>query len=72
MAVWHESYDVVIWFRSMMSQFNYNGFGSTGFNYLVAYRDFDDMGLEGHTRDEWKWKLKVMESESLSHINKAT
>ena len=55
-----------------MSQFNYNGFGSTGFNYMVAYRDFDDMGLEGHTRDEWKWKMKVMESESLSHMNKAT
>lgn len=56
----------------MMSQFVYNGFGATGFNYSVAYRDFDDMGLSGTIRDEWKWKLKVMESESLKNINKAT
>lgn len=70
--MWHENYEQVTWFRSMMSQFVYNGFGATGFNYSVAYRDFDDMGLSGTIRDEWKWKLKVMESESLKNINKAT
>lgn len=56
----------------MRSQFNYGAFGVTGFNYAIAYRDFDDMGLTGHQLDEWKWKLKVMESEALSHINKGT
>lgn len=60
----------VAWFRSMLTQFNYNGFGATGFNYAVAYRDFDDMGLSGIDLDEWKWKLKVMESAALSHMNK--
>lgn len=68
--VWHENYDNVVWFRSMMSQFNYTGFGASGFNYTVAYRDFDDMGLMGDKRDEWKWKLKVMEGAALKHINK--
>lgn len=54
----------------MMTQFVYNGMGATGFNYAIAYRDFDDMGLSSHQRDEWKWKLKVMESEALWQINK--
>lgn len=54
----------------MLSQFNYGAVGATGFNYSVAYRDFDDMGLEGAKRDEWKWKMKVMESQALRHINK--
>ncbi len=54
----------------MLTQFNYNGFGATGFNYAVAYQDFDDMGLTGPERDEWKWKLKVMESAALGIINR--
>jgi hypothetical protein len=54
----------------MMTQFVYNAFGATGFNYAVAYRDFDDMGFTGVVLDEWKWKLKVMESEALHHLNK--
>lgn len=54
----------------MMTQFVYNAVGATGFNYSVAYRDFDDMGLTGHQLDEWKWKLKAMESEALWYINK--
>lgn len=70
--VWDENFDQVIWFRSMLSQFNNNGYGATGFNYAVAYRDFDDMGLSGDRLDEWKWKLKVMESAALTHINKPT
>ena len=69
-TIWHESYDQVMWFRSMMSQFHYNGFGATGFNYAVAYQDFRDMGLAGIELDEWKWKMKVMESEALSRMNK--
>lgn len=59
-----------MWFISVGTQFNYNGFGATGFNYLFAHKEFDDMGLVGHERDEWKWKLKVMEAEALRHINK--
>jgi hypothetical protein len=74
--VWHENAEIVRWFRSMMSQFQYTGHGggiaAMGFNYAVAYRDFDDMGLTGTTRDEWKWKMKVLEAAALSHINKAT
>ena len=69
--MWDENYDAVIWFRSMMSQFNYTDYGATGFNYTVAYQDFDHMGLRGEKLDEWKWKMKVMESEALTHINKA-
>lgn len=68
-TVWEENHDQVIWFRSMLSQFAYNGFGATGFNYLVAYRDFEDMEITGHKLDEWKWKMKVMESAALSHFN---
>jgi hypothetical protein len=67
--VWEENYDPLVWFRSMLTQFVYNGFGATGFNYVVAYREFDDMELTGTKLDEWKWKLKVMEREALSHIN---
>lgn len=68
--VWDEIHPMLVWFRSMMSQFVYNGFGATGFNYAVAYRDFDDMELQGVERDKWKWTLKVMESEALHHFNK--
>lgn len=68
--VWHENYDQVVWFCSLSTQFNYNAFGATGFNYILAYREFDDMGLVGEQREEWKWKLKVMEVEALRHINR--
>jgi hypothetical protein len=67
---WDENFDALHWFRSNLTQFVYNGFGATGFNYAIAYRDFDDMGLSGDQLDEWKWKLKVMESEALYHMNK--
>lgn len=70
MAVWEENHEAVTWFNSMMTQFNYTEAGATGFNYAIAYRDFDDMGLTGHKLDEWKWKLKVMEREALRQINK--
>lgn len=53
----------------MMSQFVYNGFSATGFNYAIAYRDFDDMGLIDFKLDEWKWKLKVMERRALHYLN---
>lgn len=67
---WEENHEPLVWFRSTMTQFVYNGPSVTGFNYAIAYRDFDDMGLVGHQRDEWKWKLKVMEGEALYHLNK--
>lgn len=70
--VWHENYDQVRWFASMLTQFNYGAFGATGFPYMLAHREFDDMGLTGTERDEWKWKLKVMESAALSIINRPT
>ena len=28
------------------------------------------MGLTGNDRDEWKWKLRIMESEALRIINR--
>lgn len=68
--VWDENYEQLIWFRSMLSQFHYNGFGATGFDYNVAYRDFADMGITGQALDEWKWKMKVMEQEVLRQANK--
>ena len=37
---------------------------------MLAHREFDDMGLVGEQRDEWKWKMKIMELEALKHINK--
>jgi len=43
---------------------------ATRFDYAVAYRDFDDMGLVGDERDEWKWKMKVMEGAALAIINR--
>lgn len=67
--VWHEHYDAVIWFRSIMSQMRYNGFGATGLDYQVAYRDFDDMEIHGTERDRWKWMMKVMESKALFELN---
>lgn len=68
--VWHENYEQVLWFRSLATQFMWGAFGATGFNHMLAHREFDDMGLVGETRDEWKWKLKVMELEALRHINR--
>jgi hypothetical protein len=69
--VWDENYANVAWFNSVRTQFRYNAFGATGFDYSVAYRDFDDMGLSGNQLDEWKWKLKVMEAAALSQLNRA-
>ena len=69
--MWHELYDQVIWFRSLLTQFQRDSMGgATRFIYEVAYRDFDDMGLQGHDRDGWKWAMKVMESEALKWLNK--
>lgn len=70
--VWDENFDQVMWFNSLMTQFNYVQGGATGFNYMLAHREFDDMGLVGIERDEWKWKLKVMESAALEYINRPT
>lgn len=68
--VWHENYEQVRWFCGLSTQFMYGAFGATGFNHMLAHQEFDDMGLRGIERDEWKWKLKVMELEALRHINK--
>ena len=68
--VWDENWDAVLWFRQLMTQFNYTDRGATGFNYSLAYRDFYDMGLQGVERDEWKWKMRIMEAEALEHINR--
>lgn len=68
--MWEENYEQVLWFSSLHTQFNYVQGGATGFNYMLAHREFDDMGLTGSDRDEWKWKLKIMESESLRIINR--
>ena len=71
LQIWDENYEVFSWFRSMQSQFIAAPAGGViGFNYLVAYQDFDDMGLVGKERDEWKFKLKIMEAASLRHLNK--
>lgn len=67
--VWDENDDAVRWFRQSITQFNYAQHGATGFNYAVAYRDFDDMGLVGVERDKWKRKLRVMEAAALEQIN---
>lgn len=68
--VWDENFDQVVWFRSVLTQFNYTQGHATGFNYATAYLDFEHMGLEGRVLDEWKWKLKVMESAALNIINR--
>jgi hypothetical protein len=69
--VWDENWPCIMWFRSSLTQFRYNDHGATGFDYSIAYKDFDDMGHKGDVLDEWKWKLRVMEAEALSRINKA-
>lgn len=68
--MWHENYDKVVWFSAVTTQFMWGPHGVTGFNYLFAYQEFGDMGLSGNDLDEWKWKLKVMESEALRIINR--
>ena len=70
--VWDENYDCLMWFRSVLSQFKRVGMEgvAVGFDYNVAHREFDDMELRGHKRDEWKWKLKIMEAAALPLINR--
>lgn len=70
--VWHENWDICHWFAATSTQFVPAASGVIGFNYLVAHQEFDDMGLTGAVRDEWKWKLRVIERAALSHINKPT
>lgn len=69
-TVWHENWDIVQWFRTMFTQFVNNGYGMTRLDYNVAYREFDDMGLDGKQRTEWKHKLRVLESAALDEMNK--
>jgi hypothetical protein len=64
--VWDENYEQLMWFRSRSTQFTPNG----GFNYLVAYQDFKDMGLTGAVLDEWKWKMGIMEDQCIQNFNK--
>lgn len=68
--MWDENYEQVIWFSSLSTQFHYTSGVATGFNYMLAHKEFDDMGLVGDIRDEWKWKLRIMESEALRIINR--
>lgn len=68
--MWDENYEQALWFGFLSTQFLYTQGVATGFNYVVAYRDFDDMGLTGSDLDEWKWKLRIMESEALRIINR--
>lgn len=68
--MWDENYEQVLWFSSLSTQFHYIQGGATGFNHMLAHREFDDMGLTGNVRDEWKWKLRIMESEALRIINR--
>lgn len=70
MTVWHENWEIVHWFRTMLTQIVHNGYGYTRLDYNVAYREFDDMGLQGEQRQEWKRKLRVLEGAALSEMNK--
>lgn len=70
--VWDENQEQALWFAGLSTQFVFNAHGAVGFNHMLAHKEFDDMGLVGTQRDEWKWKLKIMELEALRHINKPT
>jgi len=71
-TVWDENWQIVGWFRSMTSQIEHNGYGYTRLDYNVAYREFDDMGIQGKDRIEWKHKLRVLESAALNEMNKGS
>lgn len=68
--VWHENYEQIVWFCSLGTQFIFGPGGAIGFNHILAHKEFDVMGLIGDERDEWKWKMRIMELEALKHINK--
>ena len=53
----------------MFSQFVHNGVCYTRFDYNVAYREWDDMGIEGNQRIEWKRKLRVLVAAALDELN---
>lgn len=68
-TVWDENWDIVMWFRTMFSQFEHNGYGYTRLDYNVVYREWDDMGIDGQQRVEWKRKLRVLEDCTLYERN---
>lgn len=67
--MWIENWEVLTWFRTLMSQFVHNGYGFTRLDYNVAYRELDDMGIQGEQRSEWKRKLRVLEDAALGEMN---
>lgn len=69
-TVWPENWEIVQWFRTVQSQFEHNGYCYVRLDYSIAYRDFDDMGITGEKRNEWKRKLRILESAALNELNK--
>lgn len=67
--LWHENRDIVAWFKTVTTQFVNNGYGVTSFNYMLAYREFDDMGLTGDIREDWKRKLRILERAYIYEMN---
>lgn len=68
--VWDENWDILFWFRGILSQIVHNGYCYTRLDYNVAYREFDDMDIHGEQRQEWKRKLRVLEAAALAEMNK--
>ena len=67
--LWDENEQIFVWFRNVLTQFVYTNAIAIGLNYVVAYRDMDDMGLKGDEREEWKSKMRILERAALRHIN---
>lgn len=57
-------------FQNIITQWRGGPNGPYALDYNVLYREFDDMGLKGDDREEWKAKFRVIESQALTEIHK--
>lgn len=63
--VWPENWAAFSLFASLSTQWRVGPAGATGLDYLVLYRELDDMGLTGDEREQMKADIRELEAGAL-------
>lgn len=67
--VWPENWPTFELFAFLSTQWRVGMAGRTGLDYMVLYRELDDLGLTGEERRRVKDDIREMELKALSAMN---
>lgn len=57
-------------FQGISNQWRVGNNGVFALDYNVLYREFDDYGLVGDQRTEWKWFFRIIECQALKELKR--